>query len=192
MKINTCPICESENTLEQIKVPYNVKIGEGDSSQEIITYRCSNCGFEGDLDSDNEKIIKKTVSLARQDCVSKILDDFDKDFQFTDIERAFSLPPRTLSKWKNKSKAPSASATALIRLLNVFPWLIYVGMSNFDVKLAHRIAGKAITKRMLCDSSINCYYLETDSHKVLSVVSSTKSINDLPNKLDHISSPYKG
>ena len=190
MNNHICPICGKENTLEKVKIPYKVTIGTGESSQDITNYKCANCGFEGDIDFENEKIIKKTVSMARQNCVSEILNNFDKSFQLADIERAFSLPPRTLSKWKNKAKSPSASATALVRLLKVFPWLIYIGMCDFNTQIAYRIAGKAITNRILCDNNINGFYEESDNYKIIGIISTVNNKN-FTDKIDYDPSPYR-
>ena len=60
------------------------------------------------------------------------------------------LPQRTLSKWKNKSVIPSARATALMRYLHLFPWLLDVADNKFEKKGAMQIHIAAAMQE-LCD-----------------------------------------
>jgi transcriptional regulator with XRE-family HTH domain len=51
------------------------------------------------------------------------------------LERALSLSPRTIARWKNGEL--SASALALLRLVRCFPWLLKVARADFDNDKAH-------------------------------------------------------
>jgi hypothetical protein len=49
------------------------------------------------------------------------------------------LPQRTLSKWKNGVTNPSASGTALMKFLWLYPWLLEVAESQYDYAKAQKI-----------------------------------------------------
>ena len=55
------------------------------------------------------------------------------------IERALSLPQRTLTKWKNGVIKPSAAGLALMKYIRTFPWLIEVAENNFEYNIAQKI-----------------------------------------------------
>jgi hypothetical protein len=52
-------------------------------------------------------------------------------YSLTEIEFAFHLPTRTLSRWKH-TKNISASGEALLKVLNVYPWIIDAAKNNFE------------------------------------------------------------
>ena len=107
---------------------------------------------------------------ARSNSVSETLERLEKTTSFTDIERSFYLPPKTLSKWKNESKSPSASAAALVSLLGVFPWLSYVGMANFEPETAYKIAGAAFFAKATESEKIRAFYSSSNNYELLGLV----------------------
>lgn len=148
--MNVCPICNAKKSLHKkekdSKVSYNLQ----HASAKINYYKCSCCGAELELnfEKENELAIKKATERARSNSVSETLKQLEKDFSFVEIERSLFLPPKTLSKWKNQSKTPSAAAAGLVSLLGVFPWLSYVGLVNYNLKESYKIAYTAILKKL--------------------------------------------
>jgi DNA-binding transcriptional regulator YiaG len=144
-----CPICGAKNTLAKRKNEYTASYGNAAHSVQLDSYECSCCGATLDLDFEekNELAIKNAMEAARAESVSDSLKHLENVLSFVELERSFALPPKTLSKWKNKSKSPSAAAAALVSLLGVFPWLSYVGMLNYNPKEAYKIAFAAILQK---------------------------------------------
>lgn len=148
MKDTICPVCESKGTLQLKKRKFSAQYGTATVSNEIEIVECSCCGATFDNDEIvNDALRKETAVNARQQYITNILEKLEKKISFTELERSFYLAPKTLSKWKNKSKSPSAAAAALVSLLGVFPWLSYVGILNYDPKEAYKIAFAAVLQR---------------------------------------------
>lgn len=125
-----CPVCEKEMELKTNE--FKIKVGYGISSSKIHIYVCPECGYDID-DKGNQKIIKETLKKTNYDCADKILNSLkDEGKSFSEIERKFNLPARTLSKWLNKSIKPSASAITLLRIIKAFPWMEKVADLQFE------------------------------------------------------------
>ena len=167
-----CPICGAENALKKIKTEYKATYGLKSHSTELNSYECSCCGANLDLDCEeqNELAIKEATSIARNDYVSEILEKLEKANSFVEIERSLYLPPKTLSKWKNQSKSPSAAAAALVSLLGVFPWLSYVGMVNYNSSDAYKIAYAAILKKASEEPDNFIFSMSNDFYNGIAVV----------------------
>ncbi len=148
--MNICPICNAKNTLHKKEKNFKVSYNLQNVLAKINYYKCSSCGAELELnfEKENELVIKKATEIARSNSVSETLKQLEKDFSFVEIERSLFLPPKTLSKWKNQSKTPSAAAASLISLLGIFPWLSYVGLVNYNLKESYKIAYTAILKKL--------------------------------------------
>ena len=151
MSERMCPVC-GIGTLE--KVPSTIMIADPSGIEkaiEVFEYKCPSCDAEGDLFGDNEHTLQKKYVEIRADAVASMLESFsDKSVRYSSAERVLGLPQRTLSKWKNKSVIPSAGATALMRYLHLFPWLLDVADNKFEKKSAMRIH-IAAAMRDLCD-----------------------------------------
>jgi len=125
-----CPVCESEMELKDNE--FRIQIGYGTSSSTIHTYLCPDCGYDIDY-KGNKKIISETIKKTNCDCAYEILELLKKEGKnFSEIERKFNLPSRTLSKWINKKIKPSASAVALLRIIKAFPWMEKIAEFNFE------------------------------------------------------------
>ncbi|MBQ9538409.1 MAG: hypothetical protein IJU95_03990 [Treponema sp.] len=148
MKYTICPICESKGTLQLKRRKFSAQYGTATVSNEIETVECSCCGANFDNDEIlNDALRKETAVNARQQYITNTLEKLEQNISFTELERCFYLAPKTLSKWKNKSKSPSAAAAALVSLLGVFPWLSYVGMLNYNPEEAYKIAFAAVLQK---------------------------------------------
>ena len=131
-----CPVCNSE--MKKVTYPYKVKIGNGESESFLNSYECNSCGYDI-ADKSNRKIISNTIANAQDECAYNILNEFKKDGKnFSEIERKFFLPSRTLSKWLNKKTKPSAAALALLRIIKAFPWMEKVADLDFDTPEAQK------------------------------------------------------
>lgn len=147
MAFTTCPCCGKTKSFKRSEKDIKVVYGQTTVTAKLPVQYCSNCGSTFDLDSNADEIRKEAFITARQKSVCNGLEKLEEKISFAELERCFSLAPRTLSKWKNAAKAPSASAAALVNLLNVFPWLAYVGMSNYDSVEAYKIAAAAVLQK---------------------------------------------
>lgn len=125
-----CPVCGSEMELKDHEL--RIQIGYGSSSSTIHTYLCPTCGYDIDY-KGNKKIISETIKETNCNCAYKILELLKEEGKnFSEIERKFNLPSRTLSKWINKKIKPSASAVALLRIIKAFPWMEKIAEFNFE------------------------------------------------------------
>lgn len=179
--MTTCPICGAESSLNVGSRLYRASYANHDGSTFLKFYTCSFCGSELDLDYEekNEAAIKKLTEKVRNDSVSHSLVELEKELSLVDIERSFSLPPKTLSKWKNQSKAPSAAAAALVSLLTVFPWLSYVGMTNYDPVLSYKVAGAAVLKELAKNPNNYPFAISNENYSAIGVINErTKNYTD--------------
>ena len=134
MNKELCPVCGGKlkrSSFEKLI---------GDTKVSLVNYICQDCGEEGDFFNENDIKVEKAVQKAQIQETKKILCIFEQQKRsFAGIERALSLPQRTLSKWKTGQTSPSASAVALLKFLNLFPWLIDIADHQFDTKYAHGV-----------------------------------------------------
>jgi len=140
MSERICPVC-GVGKLESVSRTIALADPSGiEKTIQVLEYTCPSCGAEGDLFGDNEHAIQKKYAEIRADAVASMLEEFSgKGTSYSAAERVLGLPQRTLSKWKNKSVAPSAGATALMRYIHLFPWLLEVADNKFEKKTAMRI-----------------------------------------------------
>lgn len=151
MSKRMCPVC-GIGILERIPSTITLSDPSGiEKTIEVFEYKCPSCDAEGDLFGDNEQTVQKKYAEIRAEAVSSMLEQFSgSKTSFSAAERVLGLPQRTLSKWKNKSVAPSAGATALMRYIHLFPWLLEVADNKFEKRGAMRIH-IAAAMRDLCD-----------------------------------------
>ena len=170
MTDNKCPVCGSEFSLKEETKTFTAVYAGSRATVSIPVKVCSCCGAKFDDGKDADELRKKAMLAARSNSVSETLERLEKTTSFTDIERSFYLPPKTLSKWKNESKSPSASAAALVSLLGVFPWLSYVGMANFEPETAYKIAGAAFFAKATESEKIRAFYSSSNNYELLGLV----------------------
>jgi hypothetical protein len=119
----TCPVCGSEaveprSQPEVVKVPY----GRG-LSIDLQIVKCRACGEFGDFANVNDERIEKALAEATKQSVGLMIDDLaTQGFTMAYLERALDLPQRTMARWK--SGGCSASATALLRIVRTYPWIV--------------------------------------------------------------------
>jgi len=147
MKQAICPCCGEKNNFKLLEKDFSTVYGQTSIVSKLFVNHCDNCGATFDADESADKIRQEAFVKARQTSVCQDLEKLEKKISFTELERCFYLAPKTLSKWKNKSKSPSAAAAALVSLLGVFPWLSYVGMLNYNPTEAYKIAFAAVLQK---------------------------------------------
>ena len=148
-----CPSCGSDK-IEQVvqKETINGDFGKN-LSVDVPHDKCMECDFEGNIIGENDEVIEKALSSLNEAYIDEALNSFeDKKISFAGIERAIGLPQRTLTKWKNRNSSPTAAGIALLKYLRIFPWLIEVAESKFDINIAQKIfVGTAVN--MLINST---------------------------------------
>lgn len=172
---NNCSVCGATNSLKKKVKQMTVQYGNTKLIKELPILECNCCGAKFD-DTNADDIRKKALLEVRQNSVVENLEQIEKDISFTELERCFSLPAKTLSKWKNKSKAPSAAASALISLINIFPWLTSVAMNNYDSQISYNIAGKAFFKKVLQDPKISAFYINNPEYESIGLSNSKTDV----------------
>lgn len=176
--MKVCPICGAEGTLLQNTRKYTAEYMNQHVTKELNQYTCSCCGADLDLEfeENNEILMKEAYDTARKDKISSILAEIEKQCSFVELERSFALPPKTLSKWKKQSKNPSAAAAALVSLLSVFPWLSYVGMTNYNTDMAYKIAGTAFFKEMSKNPDNFPFALSNENYSAVGICHNKQTI----------------
>ncbi len=195
MNSNVCPICGGKETLRREAKDFSAKYGLTEYITKVPVDVCSACGAKFDLGKKSENLKKEALIQARTNCVANTLNNLEKEMSFTDIERSLLLPSKTLSKWKNQSKAPSAAAAALVSLLGVFPWLSYVGMTNYEPIMAYKIAGAAFFNKATEDERIKAFYTSNKDYEIMGLISDKTVSNatcELPSLEDKATSLLAG
>lgn len=166
----TCPVCGTKSALHKDEKKFTALYANSKAEVSIPVMVCSCCGAKFDIGKDADELRKQAMITARNNSVTKTLEELEKISSFVEIERSLYLPPKTLSKWKNQSKAPAASAAALVSLLGVFPWLSYVGMTNFNPDMAYKIAGAAFFAKATESEKIKAFYSSSDNYEILGLM----------------------
>ncbi|MGP1602419.1 hypothetical protein [Treponema sp.] len=142
MNKKQCPVCGGVN-LERSFVKKTI----GGNEISLVNYVCHDCGEEGDFFNENDKKISGAFVQKHLDESLEILSRLEQQKRnFAGIERALNIPQRTFSKWKNKKTKPSAPAIALLKFLDIFPWLVDIADNKFD-----KIAADNILLKYACN-----------------------------------------
>jgi len=150
MNKQRCPACGSIDIIDEkksilIKEPFG-----GQDNIEIHENICSICGSRGDFFNQNETLIDETIKKLKQKSIENILNYFiDSKMSMSSIERALEIPQRTLTKWKNRTNAPSSAGIALMRFIKLFPWLLEVSENKYDYSEAQKIHINAAIQKLL-------------------------------------------
>lgn len=162
-----CPCCGAIMNAESRSFP--VSVGLGTSLYVYDVNVCPECSYEEDSE-DNKFEFKDAVNAALMDCANKVLSSFKQNCKnFSDMERNFHLPVRTFSKWYNGSKKPSASAVALLRIINSFPWMEKAAEYDFESEKAQEVARHYYLTQFNTDEKyIN--YIETKNYRICTAI----------------------
>ena len=58
---------------------------------------------------------------------------------FSNIERCFELPQRTLENWLTGKSKPDEGALPLLKIIDTYPWLINVALKDYEETAAKKI-----------------------------------------------------
>lgn len=150
MNKQRCPACGSTDITDEKKSILIKKPFGGQYNIEIHENICSTCGSRGDFFSQNDFLIDETIKKLQQKSIENILNYFiDNKISMSSIERALEIPQRTLTKWKNRTNAPSSAGIALMRFIKLFPWLLEVAENKYDYSEAQKIHINAAIQKLL-------------------------------------------
>jgi YgiT-type zinc finger domain-containing protein len=143
----TCSVCGSKNievkeAIEHHQIPYGTDI-----EIKNVIHVCSDCGSEIDVTKDEDRT---NALMASQKASVEVMINFlaeNSGYTFANIERALSLPQRTLSRWKT-GQDPSAAGLALLRIIRTYPWITDVAVEGFEEKAAKRILMEEAVKEI--------------------------------------------
>jgi DNA-binding transcriptional regulator YiaG len=140
METKICPICGVGNLELKIKKKNITYPFGGEREVDIKEYYCPTCESSGDFFYENEELIEKALDSLKNDSIRNIIEYFNQNkTSMTAIERILSIPFRTLSRWKNGTSKPSATAISLFKFIRLYPWLLEVAENNFDNKFSCNI-----------------------------------------------------
>lgn len=179
----TCPVCGTKFALGKDKKKFAAMYANTRAEISIPIMICSCCGAKFDIGKDSDRLRKKAMVAARNNSVSNTLENLEKISSFVEIERSLCLPSKTLSKWKNQSKTPSAAAAALVSLLGVFPWLSYVGMADYNTDIAYRIAGAAFFAKAAESEKIKAFYSASENYEILGLMNDKTVVSGKTDKI---------
>lgn len=163
-----CPICQNKN-LKKKNVQYTATYVHTEKSSPISVTVCPVCQATFDTEKENDLIKKELFTKARADTVSQNLSNLEKHIPLSQIERVFYLPTKTLSKWKNQSKLPSAAGAALVSLITRFPWLILIGLKS-DNEFADKVLTSVFLKKASKRKNLKIKYNSNKCYNELTIV----------------------
>lgn len=144
MTANTCPECGASSVLATQTATSTIPFGEVQWEQSML--RCSSCGHEEHLPSD-DTILETVVDKARQKSVLAMLSKLKEEgISMAEFERAFGLPSRTTHHWKQGKF--SGAALALLRTAATYPWIVELARLDFDPEVADSALLQATEKRL--------------------------------------------
>jgi len=136
MNEQLCPVCTMGELHQEKKVLTISKYGLSESREVEVSY-CPVCGAESYLHEEDESVRRDMVKRLEQRNVRILLEKMAQGkTSFASLERALSLPQRTLSKWKQGATKPSEAGIVLVNLLTLMPWLSQVVDNGYDPKIA--------------------------------------------------------
>ena len=144
MEEQICPSCGSNNINtstadKQLAIPFNPPI-----PYKTIVNHCAECDETGDFFNENENTLTSILDQGKKSSMDLMIKTLTtNNYSMAYIERAFDLSPRTMMRWKRGEF--SDSALALMRTVSIFPFVIDVVDSQFDISYAK--------KRLLMESA---------------------------------------
>ncbi len=141
-----CPVCEmGELQLEKKHLTIS-KYGLSEA-REIEVLSCPVCNAESYPHEKEESVHRDMLKSLEQRNVRILLEKMAQaKISFASLERALSLPQRTLSKWKQGSTKPSEAGIVLVNLLSLMPWLSQVVDNDYDPNLALCLQWESLCK----------------------------------------------
>jgi hypothetical protein len=126
-----CPVCRGVDieTASELR-EYPLAFGEA-ARLDLVVNRCRSCGEIGDFLAVNDEPIENALAAAEGRLAAKNIEYLaDQGYTMASCERALSLAPRTMMRWK--SGQISDAAGVLLKVLRTFPWIVNVARANFS------------------------------------------------------------
>lgn len=135
MSKRVCPAC-ALGELQQEKKHITISKYGLSESRDIEVLFCPVCEYESPVHAQDALVRKNLVKNLEQENARNILRKMvEENINFASLERALSLPQRTLSKWKQGATKPSEAGIVLLNLLAVMPWLSQIVDNDYDPDL---------------------------------------------------------
>lgn len=164
MTTKLCPVCDSNNI--EIKKEYRKLFVPFTDSvlQEISVCHCKDCLADILLDSEPKKIVQSRILERAKESVPSLLKKVNEEgYSDSRLERALSLAPHTVNRWKQGSQV-SAAAIALSRFMSILPELTLVAESGFNEAFARKtIVKKTMDKIAAISSAAKSFYVNTNT-----------------------------
>ena len=139
MNKELCPACKMGRLERETKEITVFKFGYAESKTVEVSF-CPLCEAEFFKNKQDKQVRKELIKKLQHKNVQKKLEEMASSGKsFASLERALSLPQRTLSKWKNGATKPSEAGMVLVNLLSILPWLSVVADHDYDPKLAESL-----------------------------------------------------
>lgn len=134
-----CPACGSQNITHVIhEETKQLTLGPSFSYEEVV-FTCNVCGASGDFQDVNDCKFLEAQKAAQDISVKEMIKSLSEEhyISMAYFERAFELPARTLTRWKNGDF--SSTSLALLRIVQTFPWMPRVAEIKFDPSGAQQL-----------------------------------------------------
>lgn len=134
-----CPICGSDQ-IERIKTKSHgqLTLGPEFAFNEVL-FKCNSCHEEGDFFYETDENYLAAQKKAQIGFVKHTIEELsNKGITMALIERAFELPIRTLTRWKNGDF--SSTSIALLRIIKTYSWIVEVAEHRFEPLFARQTA----------------------------------------------------
>ncbi|MFH1652613.1 MAG: hypothetical protein ABIE74_01000 [Pseudomonadota bacterium] len=131
-----CPVCGSSEVKKQVCSETSMLTAGPNFSYEQDIYLCKTCGEQGDFALVNDSKFLEAYKTAQIVSMKNMIETLTniQGISMAFFERAFELPTRTLTRWKNGEF--SATALALLRTVYTYPWIAQVAASKFNDRIA--------------------------------------------------------
>lgn len=177
--IKTCPYCKMK--MDEKPISFSARIGYGEKTVNLSNFVCPQCGYEEGDSRNNNKQIANATKEALNNCANKVLVDIKNKKRFSDIERKFYLPFKTMSKWLNGETIPSAAAVELLRIIHAYPWLENAAEVGFETPEAQEIPRQYYIELFNNDNA-SCFYFTSENHYYAIFKVNKKQNNSLKNE----------
>jgi hypothetical protein len=137
--LTNCPVCDEPGLKRTVHKSVVEDPFGGQVEIDKVYYSCDQCGAEGDWNNENEVRYLAALETLQKMAVSNIAESLKNDHGISNLylERCFALPMRTVARWKKDGA--SAAATALMKCVATYPWLVELGEKNFDSVFANEL-----------------------------------------------------
>lgn len=126
-----CPVCDSEKFSKEVS-ERAISLADRTNVKYSAEYiNCEDCGVVSDIEGSDDTAFSEAHEVEKRKLLEAICTNLsERGYSMSYLERAFLLPQRTISRWK--SQGCSASAMALMNLIDIMPFLANIADHKFD------------------------------------------------------------